>query len=504
MEKEYYVRGKKIKVEELPDVLAVKVDPSVAFAESAEAFGAKTKLSTDNSPQDALNKQQEIFEKAGYIFVKPNEQTRSAFKSRAAPNSKKIGTTFVDSDGNIKIGTRKLMVKFKPGLGQEQIDSILNQHKLKIINQLKFANSLFEVEVQNNNGDPLEISVQLHNNENVIYAEPLFNEHIPGRYKPTDPKFNEQWQWAGGISIQKAWDKTKGEGIKLALIDNGIDVSNPDLSQSMMPTAGYFKDDGIGQTVFVKDTNGFPDGNHGTFCSGMAIAKSDNGKFGCGAANNASFIPIACLGDQVGSQVTLARSIAYAADPTTQVADASMDDGADIISCSLGPNGGHWVLESVLEDAIIFATSKGRHGLGTPIFWAVDNSNQPVAEDEVCSHPNTIAVGRARQDDTEDGSAFGPELDFIAPGVNVFSTYSGGDFDEGTGTSYATPCAAGIGALILSANPKLSWDGVRKILRETCDKVGGVDYGTKGHHPNYGYGRINAAKAVDSATQSSS
>ena len=140
-----------------------------------------------------------------------------------------------------------------------------------------------------------------------------------------------------GIGIEKAWDNTKGEGMKVAVIDNGIDISNPDLSHSMLTTGGYFKDNGLGETIFVKGITGFPKGNHGTFCSGMAIARSDNGQFGCGAANNASFIPIACLGDQVGSQVTLARSIAYAADPTTENSDANKDNGADIISCSLGP-----------------------------------------------------------------------------------------------------------------------------------------------------------------------
>jgi subtilisin family serine protease len=363
---------------------------------------------------------------------------------------------------------------------------------------LKFAASLYEIEVQDMT-DPLDLSVQLHNNEKIEYAEPIFNEHIPQRYIPTDPKYNDQWQWKGGISIQKAWDNTKGEGIKVAVIDNGIDISNPDLSQSIMSTGGYFKNNGLGETIFVKEITGYPNGDHGTFCSGMAIARSDNSQFGCGAANNASFIPIACLSDQVGSQVTLARSIAYAADPTTEIPDANVDDGADIISCSLGPNGGHWTLTSVLEDALNFATSSGRKGKGTPIFWAVDNSTQAISEDEVCSHPTTIAVGRSKQSDIEDGSAFGPELDFLAPGVNVHSNYSNGNFGSGTGTSYAAPCAAGVGALVLSVDPKINCKRVREILRETCDKVGGVDYGTTGHHIKYGYGRINAAKAVYAA-----
>ena len=185
----------------------------------------------------------------------------------------------------------------------------------------------------------------MHNNEKVVYAEPIFNENIPKRYVPTDPKYNDQWQWRGGISIEQAWDVTKGEGIKIALIDPGIDVSNPDLSPSMLKTAGYFKNNGT-DAVFVNDIAGFPTDDHGTFCSGMALACSDNGKFGCGAANKASFIPIACLQDVVGTQLTLSRSIAYAADPTTEIPDARREDGADIISVSLGPAGVHYTMTS--------------------------------------------------------------------------------------------------------------------------------------------------------------
>jgi thermitase len=503
MKKEYYNRGKKIEVEQLTDTVAIKQEASSERTKNAfiieKNFGTRTKISADTRNESRLREQQEIFEKAGYVFIKPNENTNSILGSRAQrselPNT---GSIFVDKEGDIKVGTGRLTIKFKPGVSKNEIDALLEQKNLKIIRQLKFADSLYEIEVQDMS-DPLDLSVELHNNEKIEYAEPVFNQHIPQRYIPADPKYNDQWQWKGGIAIEKAWDNTKGEGIKVAVIDNGIDISNPDLSHSMLTTGGYFKENGLGETIFVKGITGFPKGNHGTFCSGMAIARSDNGQFGCGAANNASFIPIACLGDQVGSQVTLARSIAYAADPTTENSDANKDNGADIISCSLGPNGGHWALTSVLEAALNFATSNGRKGLGTPIFWAVDNTTQPISEDEVCSHPTTIAVGRSKQSDTEDGSAFGPELDFLAPGVNVHSIYSNGNFVSDTGTSYAAPCAAGVGALILSVNPKINCKSVREILQETCDKVGGVDYGTTGHHIKYGFGRINAANAVYAA-----
>ena len=226
----------------------------------------------------------------------------------------------------------------------------------------------------------------------------------------------------------------------------------------------------------------------------MVGARADNAAGGCGAAPEASLILIACLNDQVGTQVTLARAVGYAANPALEPQGAGLT-GADVIACSLGPNNAPWALTSVLEDALEFAATSGRAGKGIAIFWAVDNAPNPVANDEVCAHPTTTAVGRSTRNDRENGSAFGPELDFLAPGVDVFSTTSGGGYGSSTGTSYAAPCAAGVAALVVGAKKALKASEVRKILTDTCDKIGGVTY-VGGRHTKYGSGRINAAKAV--------
>jgi subtilisin family serine protease len=504
VKREYYSRGKKITITEIQDVIAVKLreDSVEKRMDKAKSLGSRAELFADKAHDTLLNKEREAFEKAGYVFIKPNEEAKKTIASKSSQETSGItnaGSIFVDQYGHIQVGTRKITIKFKPNVTDKEIHSLMDQKNLTNTRQFKFADKLYEVLAQNGK-DPLELSLELNNDEKVVYAEPVFNQYIEQRYRPSDPQYAQQWQWMGGIHTEEAWESTKGEGIKVAVIDNGIDVSNPDLSKSIA-YAGYFQnmDDTSGEIALSQDLKGFPISNHGTFCSGMAVARADNNSFGCGAAHNASFIPIACLPDQVGAQETLARAVSYSADPTVEVPDANPKDGADIISCSLGPNGGHWTMTSILEEAINFAATKGRNGLGTAIFWAVDNTSQPVSEDEVCSHPHTIAVGRSRTDDMEDGSAYGPELDFLAPGVDVYNIHPNGGFSVGTGTSYATPCAAGIGALVLATNTKLSWTQLRKILRDTCDKVGNVDYGSQGHHPNYGYGRINAASAVKAA-----
>ncbi|MBJ8149475.1 S8 family peptidase [Bacillus cereus] len=387
---------------------------------------------------------------------------------------------------------------------------MLSENDLEMVNKLGFDEHLYEVKVPADL-DFLEVANKLQERPNFLFAEPQFIEQISSRYRPADPNYNKQWQWKnngsnGGVAnadvhAEEAWDITRGSGIRIAVIDNGFEVNHPDLKEAVVDGAGYFKQQGMGTATLVDSLSQYPNNRHGTFCAGIALARADNETGGCGIANQAEFIPISALSDQIGSQVTLARAVAYAADPLQENVNA---EGADVISCSLGPsNGPDWTLTSVLDRAIQFAVNKGRNGLGTPIFWAVSNGNFPVAQDEVCSHPDTIAVGRSNRQDQEDGSAFGPELDFLATGVSVFSTSSGGGYATSTGTSFAAPCAAGIGALVISINPTLNWQQVRAIMRSSCDKIGGVSYNAEGHHNKYGYGRINAFSAVSQAQRSS-
>ena len=128
------------------------------------------------------------------------------------------------------------------------------------------------------------------------------------------------------------------------------------------------------------------------------------------------------------------------------------------------------------------------------------------------SHPKAIAVGAATdRDRRSDYSEYLGHLDFVAPsngGWNDIATldpvgavgWTPGDFKMNFGgTSAATPLAAGIAALMLSLNPTLTRDEVLQIMHGTCDKIGGVTYGANGTHPEYGYGRVNAARAVASA-----
>jgi len=123
------------------------------------------------------------------------------------------------------------------------------------------------------------------------------------------------------------------------------------------------------------------------------------------------------------------------------------------------------------------------------------------------SHPDTIAVGSStRFDYRADHSRYGVELDFLAPGADIWTTSptgtgnEDGDYVATDGTSLASPLAAGVAALMLSSNPDLTAEQVRGIMQDTCEQIGNEEYD---NDPNtnryYGHGRINASLAVNAA-----
>jgi thermitase len=140
----------------------------------------------------------------------------------------------------------------------------------------------------------------------------------------------------------------------------------------------------------------------------------------------------------------------------------------------------------------IESAANGRYGLGVPIFWAVNNRNVALSLDPVCSLPGVIAVGKSNEDGYVFRCARGEKLEFLAPGVNVIGPALWTDNDDWTGTSFATPLAAGVAALVLQKHPEWTAAQVLQRLRNTCD----MPLHPANQNDRYGHGRINAYRAV--------
>ena len=402
------------------------------------------------------------------------------------------------SEQRILLETPRVIVRFKQGMTAAQRTPILAKYHVVETSTYGLPPDTVIGAIVNG-GEAVECSIALMGEPDVLYSEPDFIEHLGQRYTPTDPEFTSQWHHKT-IQAESAWDTSKGEAISVVVIDNGFDIAHPDLQFG--PLTGRFRPtpDHV-DADFLPGTAGMNDQDHGTACAGMIAAKTGNGAGGCGVAFSSVLSMVACAPDQVGTQSTLARALAYAAAPDLEPGSGiPRSEGADIIACSLGPNSAKWEIRQVMADAIDFAATQGRGGKGCAIFWACTNGNFPIGSDEVCSHPHVIAVGRSRQTDSDDGSGFGPQLEFLAPGVQVRIPASGGGYQFTTGTSFAAPCAAGVAALALSLHPLLTAVELRQLMRDTCDKVGNLPY-IEGKNPRFGHGRINAKRAVDEATR---
>ena len=515
MEREYYKKDRRVVVEEIENVRAVQVradDDGAAPSRVASLGSPATDVVRSKMRGYARDETLAAFERANWRFVEPSNEVRRALeRGEAVEESEEIGKVVIRDNGEPAIVTNRMTVQLQPSFSEEQCTDILAERQLEVLSKLNFATNLYEVAAQGYE-DALAASVALHEDERFKMADPVFQAYIGQRATPADNQYARQWQWhntgqTGGIPgadlrTEDAWTITRGAGVRVAVIDNGFDAQHEDLVAGISSQSGYFVHVPGSAANFVLGTSGMPASNHGTFCAGLVGGRQNNVTGGCGAAPECELILIAALPDQIGTQVTLARAVAYAANPTSEVSSASAGDGADVLVCSLGPNGAVWELETVLEMALEAAATNGRNGRGMAIFWAASNGyDVDVTLDEVVSHEDVIAVVRSDHNDLEDNAARGKTVEFIAPGVDVFSSYSNNQYGTGTGTSYAAPCVAGCAALVLAVDPDITRDELRQLMRDNTDKIGGVIYDANGHNYDYGFGRPNALKIVQEANR---
>jgi len=425
--------------------------------------------------------------------------------------------------GEVMLYTENFFVKFHDKVKEADCLALLKRFKLKVKNKLVFAVNAYFVQAEEGTGlEVFAIAEEILKEKIVEYCHP---ELVQERRFKTPP---HALQWHLGktniqgkvidnhVNIEKAWKITKGKNITIAVIDDGVEINHPEFS---------------GRIVHPFDaTDGsedprpkLEDDSHGTPCAGMACAAGlKNGA--SGTAPEANLMPIR-LRSGLGS---MSESIAFV---------WAADHGADVISCSWGPADGDWwkpddplhTRKTLLPDstrlALNYALKKGRNGLGCIILFAAGNGNEDVMNDGYCSFEGVIAVAACNDSGKRSVySDFGkgiwvsfPSNDFEwddiqhpAPASEGLRTtdrlgkpgYNEGDYTNSFGgTSGACPGMAGVVALILAANPMLSQKRVKQLIRYSClriDETGGK-YDAKKHSVYYGYGRIDAGKAVEKA-----
>ena len=428
--------------------------------------------------------------------------------------------------------TENLFVKFIDTADPDDCVATLRNAGLTIKEEVSYATNAYFVSAPEGTGQKVfDIATQLLQREDVEYCHP---ELI--RPRARKGIFEQQWHLQKttirGIpvdahaNVAAAHAVTQGEGVTIAIIDDGVDIDHVEFSGVGKIVAPR---DATDQTNDPRPQDTFGTGpdngdNHGTACAGVICA---NGMAGAsGVAPKARLMPIR-LQSGLGSQRE-ADAFKWAA-----------DHGADVISCSWGPEDGQWFnpndpkhnqvarLPPSTKLAIDYAVTNGRGGKGCVVLFAAGNGNESVDNDGYASYMNVIAVAACNDRGSRSVySDFGnavwcsfPSSDFgfaqfnhpdaLTPGIWTTDRHGANGYNTGNiadgdalgnftnsfgGTSSSCPGAAGIAGLVLSVDPNLKWTEVKDILKRCCDKIDpqNGNYDATGHSPKYGYGRLNA------------
>lgn len=523
-------KGQTINLVESPDMVAIRTKDN----QDLES------VSLSRSGRQIIENTQEVvsFPEAGVTVrrVEPTggadlesagTSTRERDTARAAlkqeENIRFAGRVLQNEDsGEVMLYTENFFVKFLDNTSEKDCLAVLEKYKLKIKSKLVFAINAYFVEAEEGTGlEVFNIAEKILEEKQVEYCHPeLVQER---RFKGVH---SLQWHLSqtaingrpvnAHINIEKAWAVSKGKGITIAIIDDGVDVDHPEFAGRVVHPFD----------ATLNNNNPKPkmsDDNHGTACAGMACAAGlPNGA--SGTAPEATLMPIR-LRSALGSMAE-ANAFAWAA-----------DHGADVISCSWGPPDGEWwnpmdsrhnrftPLFDSTRLAMDYALTKGRNGKGSVILFAAGNGNEDIKNDGYAGYPGVIAVAACNDTGkrcvySDYGDAIWmcfPSADFgwnpfqhpapLSEGLRTTDRvgnvgYSPDNYTNSFGgTSAACPGAAGIVALMLAANPNLTPPQVKDLIRQSCvriDQAAGA-YDANGHSNWYGYGRIDAGLAVENA-----
>ncbi|MCY0965700.1 S8 family peptidase [Parathalassolituus penaei] len=353
----------------------------------------------------------------------------------------------------------------------------------------------------------------------VEFAEP---NYIRQPLKtPNDPYYSRQWHYTN-INLPAAWDistgtRSDGEDVVVAVVDTGVYLAHPDLSGQLL--SGY---DFVSSQSMSNDGNGIdsnPDDPgdstqrgysswHGTHVAGTIGATSNNNVGVAGVSWGVKILPVRVLGVGGGTSYDIIQGLYYSAGLENDSGTVPSQK-ADIINMSLGSYGysasEQLVMNELYDAGVIVVAAAGNDGISSPSYPA--------------SYNHVISVSATDYaDNLTDYSNYGSNIDLAAPGGDTSADLNHDGNGDGVlstlvsdasgsrqpiyyyynGTSMAAPHVAGVLALMKAIYPALTPSEVESLISSGSISD---DLGSSGKDIQYGYGRINALKAVTIASQ---
>ena len=384
-------------------------------------------------------------------------------------------------------------------------------------------------------GDAIDVAWRLNDQPGVRWAEPDLIRHVETYDIPNDPNLGEQWHLVGdapgGIDAAGAWATTTGDPqVVMGIFDTGYDLDHPDLVGNIVggfdavsrdDTAEaecWASPDGAGPAQGCPNNAPYRE-SHGTAVAGVVAAQGANDLLGTGVCPDCTLFTVRLLGGASLASISNAEAFQRAA-----------DEGVWAINNSWGPSLTRFFPLSVSErETFDRITTQGRDGKGVVLVFAAGNDFfTPATANPYAAHPGVLTISAStRTDDFACYSNYGSVIAVSGPSRGCFGGESGiattdyagpngygpGDWTNSFGgTSAASPVVAGVVGLVLSANPALTAQQVRLVLQESAEKIVadknpweaqyGIDlaaefaYDDNGFSQGFGYGRVNAARAV--------
>lgn len=356
----------------------------------------------------------------------------------------------------------RILVELQPGISDMALAKALQVHGAK---GRRLGQSLLHVIHLPVHVSEKEMVGKLSKRPEFKFVELDFKVH--STLAINDPYAGSAWH-LDKVGAPAAWDSTTGAGVTIAILDSGVDLTHPDLKDNIVTGHNI-----VNNNADVNDVCG-----HGTAVAGTAAASVNNAIGVAGIAGTAKIMPLriaavnASTGACEGYVSAIANGITYAADRGVRVANVSY--------------GSLYGSASVISAANYM---KSKNGL---VFVSAGNANLNIT-----TAPTTSMIVVSATDSGDSKSSFsnyGSYVSLAAPGTGIWTTSRSGIYQAWNGTSFSSPLAAGVAALMMAVRPDLSGAQIETLLFSSA-----VDLGAYGKDPVFGNGRVYAAAAVSAA-----